>query len=66
MKKPGVYGPRRKLWNQALSIAALKDYEQNIINCIHELIQAMELRKSTPVDITDWMELFGYVYSSSN
>lgn len=50
---------RRKPWNKALSIAALKGYEVVIIEKVEELIESLCQRENEVVDISAWMSYFG-------
>lgn len=54
---------RRKPWNRAFNIAALKGYEEIIEGRAVQLVQALN-KKSGPVDLSMWMSFFTYDFMS--
>ncbi|KAJ3551693.1 hypothetical protein NM688_g4557 [Phlebia brevispora] len=51
---------RRKPWNKAMSIAAVKDYNVIILNKTQELLESLSQRSGQTLDISAWMSYFGF------
>ena len=55
---------RRKPWNRAFSITAVKDYEPTVQKRASQLMQELEkkAKAGTEVDLSVWMKSFTYVH----
>ncbi|TCD71757.1 hypothetical protein EIP91_005523 [Steccherinum ochraceum] len=49
------HAQRRKLWNKAVTPAAIKDYAEMLKGVLADLVRAFEERKGEIVDISAWM-----------
>ena len=49
---------RRKPWNRALSIAAIKDYKGILGSRVHEIVTELESVTSDPINFTEWINRF--------
>ena len=58
-----VHGSRRKAWTLAMSTSALKDYEHIIREKTNELMDGLSKYQGETVDLSHWMNLFGYAYA---
>ncbi|EKM57284.1 uncharacterized protein PHACADRAFT_254974 [Phanerochaete carnosa HHB-10118-sp] len=55
-----VHGARRKPWVKAMGISALKGYEPILQTKILELVEVLSKRQKETIDISHWMNLFGF------
>ncbi|GJE89584.1 cytochrome P450 [Phanerochaete sordida] len=51
---------RRRPWNRAFNINALKEYEPLIAGRVHQLVDALAKRQGQVVDIGQWIGFFAY------
>lgn len=49
------HSKRRKLWNKAVTPAAIKEYGELLKGVVHELVESLEKRQGEVVDISAWM-----------
>lgn len=55
------HAARRKVWDAAFSIKAIKGYEENIINNTNLVMEQISRReKEGPIDICQWCSWFGF------
>ncbi|KAJ3541828.1 hypothetical protein NM688_g6036 [Phlebia brevispora] len=54
------HAARRKPWNKAMSVAALKDYSTMLIDKVQELMSCLSNRQGKTIDISTWMAYFGF------
>ena len=56
-----VHGDRRRPWNKAMSSAALKGYEEILVNKVTELVAGLNKREGAVINLSAWMSFFGRV-----
>ncbi|KII88389.1 hypothetical protein PLICRDRAFT_54227 [Plicaturopsis crispa FD-325 SS-3] len=60
LRSPAEHARRRKPWNRAFASAALKDYQEIVIQKSRELIGVLSSRRSEVVDLSIWMSYFSF------
>lgn len=53
------HAARRKPWNKAMGVAALKDYSGLLVSKVQELTSNLGQRQGETVDLSAWMTYFG-------
>ncbi|KAI1173798.1 cytochrome P450 monooxygenase-like protein [Nemania sp. FL0916] len=51
---------RRKVWDQGFTTKALSDYESRMTKAISQLLDVLEERCNSPIDITSWITFFAF------
>lgn len=52
---------RRRPWTRAMNVAAVNQYVGPMKEKIQELLDVLRENQSTPIDLSRWLILFGYV-----
>lgn len=55
---PAEHLHRRRPWNRAFNINAVKDFQPVIGNRVQGLVEALALRSNEVVDLTQWISYF--------
>ncbi|ROW10957.1 hypothetical protein VMCG_00850 [Cytospora schulzeri] len=59
-RDPAVHASRRKLWDQAFSIRAIKTNETHIYEYAMRLVTQLRQRTNTSLDISAWIEYYTF------
>jgi len=59
VRDKGAHDARRKIFSQAFSPGALKDYEDRVIVHCDEFVRQMKRIAGRPFDASDWFKYFG-------
>ncbi|KAF7333641.1 hypothetical protein MSAN_02407100 [Mycena sanguinolenta] len=55
-----VHAESRKTWNRAFIPAAIKGYEPMLIRRVAQLVEALDARTGTSVDLSQWLSFFSF------
>lgn len=55
---PAEHSQRRRIWDRAFTASAVKSYEPMLQGRLDQLINSLVARTNTPINISEWFELF--------